>query len=155
MTYSPNEPAVNVYSAGGDFPPHEDGQELTVLVVLSHSSTFAGGGTAYWTEKIDTTHGGSVGDLKPSLMLKAPRGTAVIFGGDVTHAGLPVTSGVRQVFVASFSLRRGIASPVKGNASHVQPVANPDERLLIGRTSNASSSQFVQSFLQSRTPIIS
>ena len=31
-------------------------------------------------------------------------GTAMIFRGDVTHAGLPVTAGVRYVLVMSFSL---------------------------------------------------
>ena len=36
-------------------------------------------------------------------MLRPPAGTALLFGGDVTHAGLPVTAGERAVFVASFS----------------------------------------------------
>ena len=32
-------------------------------------------------------------------------GTALVFGGDVTHAGMPVEAGLRSVFVASFSTR--------------------------------------------------
>ena len=31
-------------------------------------------------------------------------GTAIIFKGNVTHSGLPVTSGIRHLFVMSFSL---------------------------------------------------
>ena len=38
-------------------------------------------------------------------MLKPPLGSALVFGGDVTHAGMPVEQGVRSVLVASFSTR--------------------------------------------------
>ena len=41
----------------------------------------------------------------PTLALNPPTGSAILFGGTVTHAGLAVTSGVRGVFVASFSPR--------------------------------------------------
>ena len=37
---------------------------------------------------------------------------AVIFKGDVTHAGLAVTAGVRKLFVMSFSLRARAAKKV-------------------------------------------
>lgn len=30
----------------------------------------------------------------------------MIFGGDVTHSGLPVTSGTRHLFVMSFTLKQ-------------------------------------------------
>lgn len=42
--------------------------------------------------------------LPPHTVLRPPAGTAIIFGGDITHAGLPVTSGTRHVLVMSFSL---------------------------------------------------
>jgi hypothetical protein len=41
----------------------------------------------------------------PSLVLAPPPGTAIFWRGHLTHAGLPVTAGVRHVFVASFDLR--------------------------------------------------
>ena len=37
------------------------------------------------------------------MVLAPPAGTALLFGGDVTHAGQPVAAGQRAVFVASFS----------------------------------------------------
>ena len=36
-------------------------------------------------------------------ILKPDRGTAMLFGGCVTHAGVPVETGCRVVFVASFN----------------------------------------------------
>eukprot|EP00908_Phaeocystis_cordata_P020731 Transcript_32388.p1 GENE.Transcript_32388~~Transcript_32388.p1 ORF type:complete len:365 (+),score=129.85 Transcript_32388:150-1244(+) len=45
LEFAAREPAVNVYSAGGNFPPHEDHQGLTVLVPLSDHG---GGGTGFW-----------------------------------------------------------------------------------------------------------
>ena len=36
-------------------------------------------------------------------MLTPRAGSALLFGGGVTHAGLPVRRGCRVVFVASFS----------------------------------------------------
>lgn len=41
--------------------------------------------------------------VAPTLVLRHAAGTALLFGGDVTHSGQPVTSGQRAVFVASFS----------------------------------------------------
>lgn len=39
-------------------------------------------------------------------MIVTPKGgTALVFGGNITHAGQPVTSGERLVLVASFSQR--------------------------------------------------
>ena len=35
LAWSPGEPAVNVYSKGGEFKPHEDEQTLTVLMPLT------------------------------------------------------------------------------------------------------------------------
>ena len=45
-----------------------------------------------------------------------PAGTALLFGGHVTHAGMPVTAGERAVFVASFSPRGGMAERVEAAA---------------------------------------
>ena len=42
----------------------------------------------------------------PALLLRPARGTALLWGGSVTHAGQPVTAGQRSVFVASMSGRR-------------------------------------------------
>ena len=32
--YSPGEPAVNIYTAGGEFAPHTDKQSVSLLVPL-------------------------------------------------------------------------------------------------------------------------
>jgi hypothetical protein len=42
---------------------------------------------------------------EPTLVLRPAAGSAIIFGGDVTHAGQVCTGGVRCVLVASFSPR--------------------------------------------------
>ena len=46
----------------------------------------------------------------------------LFFGGDVTHAGLPVTSGTRHLFVMSFTLRPGRT---------VEPVVAPPEEAFV------------------------
>lgn len=102
MEFASREPAVNIYSAGGSFLPHEDGHSLTVLIPLSSPDDgFTGGGTAFWSED---SRGARV--VAPNLVLRPRAGTAMLFGGRVTHAGLVVETGERVVLVASFSLKR-------------------------------------------------
>ena len=108
LEFSLDEPAVNVYYPGGEFRPHEDLKQLTVFVPLSPDGSFTGGGTAFWSEHIDVEAGGDVERYQPTLVLRPPRGTAALWGGDITHAGQPVASGVRHIFVASFSLVRDV-----------------------------------------------
>lgn len=68
-------------------------------------------------------------------VIRAAAGTAIIFGGDVTHAGLPVRTGTRHLFVMSFTLQRRTAStaprppPVAAPAAEVVP---PDTLEAIG-----------------------
>ena len=85
-------------SEGGDFKMHTDKQALTILLPLSSSNSFVGGGTSFWSQD---SRGHRVED--PTIILKPPMGTAMLFGGCVTHAGVPVEEGIRVVFVASFS----------------------------------------------------
>ena len=113
-------------NVGNGFSPHKDLHGLTVLMPLVNACAFEGGGTAFWATAAAThPHGAYFGmkhtwehgtrhtahcdwlpDAKmvaPALILRHPAGTGILFGGDVTHAGQPVTSGQRAVFVASFS----------------------------------------------------
>ena len=111
LAFTPGEPACNVYTSGGQFTPHEDGQSLTVIVVLSDRDTFVGGGTSFWSATEGTAAGRASGaralhvnpQSAPTLVLTPPAGTALVFGGNVTHAGESVVDGERAVFVASFS----------------------------------------------------
>ena len=65
---------------------------------------FTGGGTACWsTADRGPERSRADSGAAPTFTLTPAAGTALLWGGDVTHAGLPVTSGVRTVFVASFS----------------------------------------------------
>ena len=103
LEFSPREPAINFYGRGGEFAPHQDHQALTVLVPLSPPSTFEGGGTGFWPRGADER---VARRAPPALVLRPPAGTALLFAGCVTHAGVPVRAGERAVLVASFS-RRG------------------------------------------------
>jgi hypothetical protein len=99
LEFAHREPAINVYSSKGEFSPHKDNQGLTILFPLSNAGTdYEGGGTGFWTQ--DTK---SKPTKPPNVVLKPIPGTALLFAGHVTHAGLPVETGLRMVFVASFS----------------------------------------------------
>ena len=115
LEWSEGEPAINVYTVNGRFNPHTDHMALTVLIPLTCPTRgFSGGGTGFWTPDLDisdkllaltmdenvrsaaTTEeskGVSVTDGEPTVTLKPSLGTALIFGGDLTHAGMAVESG--------------------------------------------------------------
>ena len=108
LTFTPGEPAVNLYRQGGVFNRHEDGQSLTVLVPLTDGSAFEGGGTAFFsTEGPDADGERTVPSEVASFVLTPPKGAALLWCGDVSHAGQLVTSGQRVVFVASLSPTTG------------------------------------------------
>lgn len=109
------EPKVNVYSEGGYFAQHGDGMDLTLLVVLTDSNEFEGGGTAFYRD-LDLVHEDLEGDddlasmsnashsLDPESIARPDAGTAMIWGGTLQHMALPVTKGTRAVYVGSFNL---------------------------------------------------
>jgi len=98
LKFSSREPAINIYTPGGEFLAHKDAQAITVLIPLSCPEQFQGGGTSFWSQD---SRGHRVED--PTIILKPSAGTAMLFGGCVTHAGVSVEEGTRVVFVASFS----------------------------------------------------
>jgi|SaaInl74LU_5_DNA_1037368.scaffolds.fasta_scaffold08317_3 hypothetical protein len=99
------EPKVNIYDVGGFFKKHEDGMDMTLLVVLNDS--FAGGGTAFYCHHDDDNDGDSVTKL-PDRVERAESGTAIIWGAYMKHMGLPITSGQRSIFVGSFDLEENV-----------------------------------------------
>lgn len=103
LAWASREPSVNVYAAGGSFSAHQDGHALTVLVPLTPPQACTGGGTGFWSRsRARTSHPGAE---PPTAVLKPEVGSALVFGGLVTHAGVSVQSGERIVLVASFSAR--------------------------------------------------
>ena len=147
LEYAEREPAVNVYGPGGEFPPHEDHQALTVIVPLSGHG---GGGTGFWLREEEGGYAAEADEeaavvaweaedqdeweevaaaawetedqdewedewedeewrgmerpaTPPSMVLRPKRGTAMLFSGEVLHAGMPVEHASRVVLVASFS----------------------------------------------------
>lgn len=102
VIYSPGEPAVNRYRDGGQFLPHTDKDSVTVNVLLSDVGAFDGGGTMFWPE--ETTDTRSSWSTADAVLLRPLPGTAFLFNGNVMHAGRKVASGIRHVYVASFSL---------------------------------------------------
>ena len=127
LEYSPGEPAVNVYTASGEFKPHEDKMGLTILITLSDSDEFTGGGTAFWRPA--DFNDARRGRAEPALVLKPPAGSALLFGGEVTHAGRRVESGTRCMFVASFSRKKAHAQDPSSTAAHTAP---PDHETDLG-----------------------
>lgn len=103
LVFSTREPAVNVYhSPQGHFGMHKDGKALTILMPLSDTlQDFDGGGTAFWSEENP-----QLGRHDPSYVATPKAGTVLVFGGQVHHAGLHISSGTRVVLVASFSRRQ-------------------------------------------------
>lgn len=105
LVYTSREPAINVYTKGGEFRPHTDSQALTVLVTLTEGDIIheeGGGGTAYWA--LSQNHRRD----QPALTLKPlQKGSLLLFGGDLVHSGLPLlTDGRRVILVASFSKKK-------------------------------------------------
>ena len=99
LNFSEGEPAINVYSRGGSFEPHEDKQSLTCLLNISAADDdYEGGGTAFWGLESRGSE-----DAAPSTVIRPGAGTSLVFGGQLTHAGVAVESGERVVLVASFS----------------------------------------------------
>ena len=98
--FSTIEPTVNRYTRGGDFKPHQDKQQLTVLLHLSAAGDFEGGGTAFWPE------GQTPGTLVEGseVVVHPAQGDALYWHGDLTHAARVVERGRRHILVCSFSL---------------------------------------------------
>ena len=86
---------------------------MTCLLSLSEPGEhFVGGGTAFWSLADapvprdgggDDASGGGA-DRPPTRLLVTPAGTALVFGGVVTHAGQPISAGERSLLVPSCSL---------------------------------------------------
>lgn len=99
LQFSIREPAINIYTAPhGHFGMHKDNNDLTILMPLSSPDDFEGGGTAFWSQSYPVE-----GMHDPSLIMRPEAGTAMLFGGKVSHKGMHIKSGTRVVFVASFS----------------------------------------------------
>ena len=94
LEWSEGEPAINVYSAGGGFGTHKDHMALTVLIPLTAPALdFSGGGTGFWS-RLDEEMMGGMPSGSPTKVLKPMIGTALLFGGSVAHAGMPVDEGL-------------------------------------------------------------
>lgn len=100
LDYSIREPAINVYEAPhGHFAMHKDHHALSIVMPLSEPNRdFQGGGTAFWFQSHPVQ-----GMDPPSIVLKPQAGTALLWGGRVSHKGMRIASGTRVVLVSSFS----------------------------------------------------
>jgi predicted 2-oxoglutarate/Fe(II)-dependent dioxygenase YbiX len=101
--WASDEPTINRYTKKGSFAPHEDGFALTVVVPLSEPRAFDGGGTRFYQD-VGAAPAPEEPTGRASTLLLESQGTAIIFDGDVTHAGASVTRGARHVWVGSFDL---------------------------------------------------
>ncbi|CAB9502354.1 expressed unknown protein [Seminavis robusta] len=102
------EPKVNIYQKGGYFKQHVDGMQLTLLVVLNDA--FEGGGTAFYAhgdheeeDNADTISNNN-DEKEFDRWVSPPAGTAIVWGADLLHMALPVSEGMRAVYVGSFDL---------------------------------------------------
>lgn len=107
LEFSSREPAINLYrSRGAEFHAHTDRQTLTVLIPLTSPDTYEGGGTGFWAPDDDEVPRYGQPTSRPAVVLRPPPGSALLYGGRVTHAGMPMETGCRVIFLASFSRRR-------------------------------------------------
>lgn len=114
----------SVYQGNGYFGAHKDHLALTVLIPLtSAKNDFEGGGTGYWSGNRDTDENPQ---SPPDLILKPEAGSALVFGGDVTHAGLPIESGYRSVFVCSFSTKTAASPKDRLHGMKAPPEVSPN-----------------------------
>ncbi|KAL3939285.1 MAG: hypothetical protein SGBAC_005965 [Bacillariaceae sp.] len=124
LEWSEGEPAINVYEKQGYFGCHKDHLALTVLVpLLNPGESFSGGGTGFWAGNRDTSENPGT---PPTMVLKPPAGTALVFGGDVTHSGMPVEQGLRSVLVCSFSTKTATSNPDRLHGLHAPPTSSAD-----------------------------
>ena len=65
-------------------------------------------------------------DGPPTKILRPELGAALVFGGDVTHAGMPVEDGTRAVFVASFSTRTAASAEDRVGGLRCATAVSPD-----------------------------
>ena len=122
LIFSDGEPAINVYRVGGDFKPHQDKMSLTILVPLSDNAggSFSGGGTAFWSEAdCGTERPGRAQGRPPSFVVQALAGSALVFTGSVTHGAMPVLSGERAIFVASFGPQDCVSKAPSSSAARI------------------------------------
>ena len=92
---------------------------LTILIPLVNpEESFSGGGTGFWAGNRETSENPGT---PPDLVLKPPAGTALVFGGDVTHSGMPVQDGLRSVLVCSFSTKTPASNPDRLHGLHAPP----------------------------------
>jgi hypothetical protein len=124
LEWSEGEPAINIYEGGGYFGAHKDHLALTVLIPLtSPEEDFSGGGTGFWAGNREVPE--NTQD-PPDIVLKPTPGSALIFGGDVTHAGMPVDTGYRSVFVCSFSTRTPVSPEDRLHGLQAPPRVSPN-----------------------------
>eukprot|EP00527_Entomoneis_sp_CCMP2396_P002805 CAMPEP_0198145934 /NCGR_PEP_ID=MMETSP1443-20131203/26245_1 /TAXON_ID=186043 /ORGANISM="Entomoneis sp., Strain CCMP2396" /LENGTH=342 /DNA_ID=CAMNT_0043809699 /DNA_START=32 /DNA_END=1060 /DNA_ORIENTATION=- len=124
LEWSEGEPAINIYETDGYFGAHKDHLGLTVLIPLTApSQDFSGGGTGFWRGNRQVSENPT---NPPDLVLKPPPGTALVFGGDVTHAGMPVENGYRSVFVCSFSTKTPVSLKDRLHGMQAPPQVSPN-----------------------------
>ena len=110
LEWSEGEPAINIYTFSGYFGCHKDHLALTILIPLTNAGEdFEGGGTGFWAGNRAVDE--NPAQTEPDLVLTPTMGSALLFGGDVTHAGMPVEHGCRCVLVCSLSTRTPASSP--------------------------------------------
>jgi len=102
--FASDEPTVNRYTKGGEFKPHEDGYSLTIIILLSEKGAFRGGGTEFYEAKQESSKAAVQEVVGRTVLMQPAQGTALIFDGDITHAGAAVAMGTRHLFVASFNV---------------------------------------------------
>lgn len=124
LEWSEGEPAINIYNSGGYFGCHKDHLALTVLIPLtSPGGDFTGGGTGFWAGNREVDENPQ---RPPDVTLKPPAGSALVFGGDVTHSGMPVDEGYRSCFVCSFSTRTPASPEDRLHGMQAPPVTSPN-----------------------------
>ena len=90
------EPCVNLYFPPSDaFEKHHDGLSMTFLMLLTDVKDYQGGGTKLY---------GPDPERQEHIKVRPPAGTLLLWATDMMHEALPITKGMRSVFVGSFQM---------------------------------------------------
>jgi hypothetical protein len=125
--FATDEPTVNRYGPGGRFDKHEDGYDLTVVILLSDAAAFEGGGTAFYPQSVDAEEAAEAVETAETTDARADAAADNADSGAATQGeqggkgglgGLGGTGGIGGIGRVVVQPTRGTALLFNGTLTH-------------------------------------